>query len=101
MRYSIFLVAAALFAAPAAFAQSTPQTAAPVGPSVAPVTGSSTVGQPGTPATPAAHYHHIIHRVVHRRIVHHRHPHRMAHHHTTTAAAKSGSAPSNTGAPEE
>jgi hypothetical protein len=89
MRYSLSLAAAALLAAAPAFAQSTPETAAPAGPSIAPVTGSSTVGQPGTPATPPAalrtraHYHHIVHRVAY-----HRHHHRIAHH--NRASTESG-----------
>jgi hypothetical protein len=97
MRYPVFLAAAILLAAAPAFAQSTPETAAPAGPSVAPVTGSSTVGQPGTPRTaPRAHYHHII-----RRTAHHRH-HRLAHRSAAAATTSSGTPPpqdSSAGAP--
>jgi hypothetical protein len=84
MRYPVFIAAAALIVAAPAFGQSTPETAAPAGPSVAPITGSSTVGQPGTQATPTAHYHHIIHRVAH-----HRHHRRTVQH----APVKSSDAP--------
>ncbi|HEY1963185.1 MAG TPA: hypothetical protein VGG69_12255 [Rhizomicrobium sp.] len=83
MRYPVFVAAAALLLAAPAFAQSTPETAAPAGPSVAPITGSSTVGQPGTPrTTPQARYHHILHRTAH-----HWHHRRSAN--QTAASAKS------------
>ena len=81
-RYSTIAAATALLVTTSALAQSTPDTAAPAGPSLAPVTGSSTVGQPGTPSVvpqmrSTAHYHHIIHHAAyrkHHRVVHHAPP---------------------------
>jgi hypothetical protein len=71
------IVAAVLLTATPALAQSTPETASPPTPAVAPVTGTSTIAQPGTPMTSRhATVRHIRHYVRHHMV----HPHRIYRH---------------------
>ncbi|HEX3652890.1 MAG TPA: hypothetical protein VHU18_08720 [Rhizomicrobium sp.] len=77
MRYLPLIAAALSIAAVPAFAQSTPETASPPTPAIAPITGTSTVAQPGTPMTPRrASVRRIRHYVRH----HVTHPHRIYRH---------------------